>query len=105
MGAHPTELGPAGEAVRLNIRRLRDAQHLTTTQLAEKLGQAGRPLLPNGVTKVEKGTRRVDVDDLVAFATALGVAPGQLLASFECAVCEGSPPDGFACRTCGAEGS
>jgi transcriptional regulator with XRE-family HTH domain len=105
MSAHPTGLGPAGHAVRLNIRRLRQAQHMTTAEMAEKLASAGRPLLANGVTKVEKGGRRVDVDDLVAFAAALGVAPGQLLATFECAVCEGVPPAGFACRTCGAEGT
>jgi transcriptional regulator with XRE-family HTH domain len=36
-------------------------------------------MLPSAVTKIEQGTRRVDADDLVALALALGVTPNRLL--------------------------
>ncbi|MEO3853719.1 hypothetical protein [Acrocarpospora sp. B8E8] len=39
----------------------------------------GRPVLASGVHKVEQGERRVDADELVAFALALEVAPNRLL--------------------------
>ena len=39
----------------------------------------GRPILPSGITKIEQGKRRVDVDDLVALAVALEVTPTRLL--------------------------
>lgn len=47
--------------------------------LSALLTALGRPILPSGITKVEDGTRRVDVGDLVAFAVALGVNPDRLL--------------------------
>lgn len=39
----------------------------------------GHPLVPSGIGRIEQGERRVDVDDLLAFAVALGVSPLQLL--------------------------
>ena len=39
----------------------------------------GRPLAHSAVDQIEKGTRRVDVDDLIALAAALGVSPTTLL--------------------------
>jgi len=39
----------------------------------------GRPLGHSAVDQIEKGTRRVDVDDLMALAAALGVSPITLL--------------------------
>ncbi|HWF68191.1 MAG TPA: helix-turn-helix transcriptional regulator [Mycobacterium sp.] len=44
-----------------------------------KLGEVGRPLGHSAVDQIEKGTRRVDVDDLVALALALDVSPITLL--------------------------
>lgn len=41
--------------------------------------ELGRPIPPLGVQRIEAGTRRVDVDDLLAFAAALGVSPVTLL--------------------------
>jgi hypothetical protein len=40
---------------------------------------AGHPIADAGITKTEKGDRRVDADDLVALALALGVTPNTLL--------------------------
>lgn len=103
MGARPVPLGPAGQAVRANVRRLRQAQRLTTSDLSAKLTAHGRPILPNGITKIEQGGRRVDVDDLAALAATLDVTAQSLLTDpFECPNCRNAPSAGFTCSTCGA---
>lgn len=61
-------------------------------------------MLDTAVSKMERGTRRIDVDDLVALAAAFGMRPEHLLTPWKCERCNGEPPDGFACRACGAEG-
>jgi hypothetical protein len=44
------------------------------------MGTLGHPILPSGLMGIEKGTRRVDVGELVALAIALGgVTPNRLL--------------------------
>lgn len=65
--------------VRTNVRELRRQRDHTVRSLSALLGQLGRPILPSGITKIEDGTRRVDVGDLVALAVALGVHPNRLL--------------------------
>jgi transcriptional regulator with XRE-family HTH domain len=40
---------------------------------------AGRKITASGVQRIEAGARRIDVDDLVALARALGVTPADLL--------------------------
>ncbi|SFF44476.1 Helix-turn-helix domain-containing protein [Actinoplanes philippinensis] len=62
-----------------NVRRLREARRHTVRSLSTRLGEIGRPILPSGITKIEDGTRRVDVGDLVALAEVLGVSPATLL--------------------------
>ena len=47
--------------------------------LAKKLGDVGRRRGHSAVDQIEKGTRRVDVDDLMALAEALNVSPITLL--------------------------
>jgi hypothetical protein len=102
-GERRDRIGPVGDHVRGNIRALRQSQRLTTDAFAAKMREGGRPLQANGVTKIEMGNRAVDVDDLVAIARVLGVEPQQPLKPFECLTCGGKPPEGFTCRTCGAE--
>lgn len=72
-------LGATGEAVKANVRRLRDAQGLSAAQLSKKLGQLDRPIPLVGIQRIEAGTRRVDADDLAALAVALEVSPVTLL--------------------------
>ena len=52
---------------------------MTSRDLSDRLSRLGQPILPSGLTKLDKGERRVDVDDLVALAIALEVSPNMLL--------------------------
>ncbi|WP_207105375.1 helix-turn-helix transcriptional regulator [Mycolicibacterium sp. P9-64] len=70
-------IGPTGTAVAANIKRLRDG--LPFTELSSRLTDLGRPIPPLGLRKIESGGRRVDTDDLLALAVALGVSPITLL--------------------------
>ncbi len=71
--------GDSGQRTADNVRQLRERRRLTVRQLSDRLTKLGRPVLPSGIVKIEKGDRRVDADDLVALALALGVTPNRLL--------------------------
>lgn len=75
------ELGPTGRRVAAAIRRFRrgEQQDISTAELSRRLTALGQPIPDTGITKTEQGTRRVDVDDLVALSLALGVTPNTLL--------------------------
>jgi transcriptional regulator with XRE-family HTH domain len=79
MGTRKVEQGLVGHQVAAQIRWERERKQLSLQQLSDRLTKAGRPILPSGISKIEQGDRRVDVDDLVALADALGTAPGALL--------------------------
>lgn len=72
-------LGPTGETVASNVRRLRTKHGLAYTELSAKLSELGRPIPPLGLRKIESQDRRVDADDLMALAVALGTNPNALL--------------------------
>lgn len=73
-------LDATGEAVRSNIRRIRDeVLRIPVTELSRRLDKLERPIPPLGLRRIEDGTRRVDADDLVAIAVALDVSPVTLL--------------------------
>jgi 8-oxo-dGTP pyrophosphatase MutT (NUDIX family) len=78
-GAARVPLGPVGGYVIENLAQLRAERRLTYRQLADRLEQLGRPIPTLGLSRIEKGNRRVDVDDLVALAVALDVSPATLL--------------------------
>ncbi len=79
MGSRAVRADATAERVRANVKRLREEQRLTLGGLADRLAEVGRPILATGVSKIEQGDRRVDVDDLVALALALDVNPNALL--------------------------
>lgn len=83
MGTRTITRGPIAEAVARNIRAVRERRGLTQAQLAALMGTVGRPMVPTAMAKIEAGDRRVDVDDLVAFALVLNVSPPRLLVSVE----------------------
>jgi transcriptional regulator with XRE-family HTH domain len=71
---------PTGKTVAENVRRIRDeVRGWSTYELSRKLSEAGRPIAPSALAKLERGERRVDAGDLVALAVALEVNPSALL--------------------------
>jgi 8-oxo-dGTP pyrophosphatase MutT (NUDIX family) len=72
-------LGPIGHYVIQNLEQLRRARKLSYRELSDRLRELGRPIPTLGLSRIEKGTRRVDADDLVALAIALRVNPAALL--------------------------
>jgi transcriptional regulator with XRE-family HTH domain len=79
MGTNPVQRGATADTVSANVKRLRRKQNLGLRGLAGKLAEVGRPLTHSAVDQIEQGGRRVDVDDLMALAAALGVSPVTLL--------------------------
>lgn len=71
--------GPISEQVARAVKRLREEQRLPYTELSERLAKMGRPIPVLGLRRIERGERRVDVDDLMALARVLGVPPLMLL--------------------------
>jgi transcriptional regulator with XRE-family HTH domain len=62
-----------------NLAKIRKKRGLDQRELAARVTQAGRPVSASILSKMEKGDRRVDVDDLIALSVALNVAPLALL--------------------------
>jgi transcriptional regulator with XRE-family HTH domain len=62
-----------------NLRQIRQERGVSYAELARRLRVLQHPILDTGLMKIEKGERRVDVDDLVALALALGVTPNRLI--------------------------
>jgi hypothetical protein len=52
---------------------------MTVYDVSRKLGEIGWPIVASGITRIELGQRRVDADDLVALAVALGCSPLRLI--------------------------
>ena len=77
MAAEPKPAGIVGERVAAALKRLR--RGTSTYELSRQLADIGWQIRPNGLTRVENGERRVDVDDLLALAVVLGVSPNRLL--------------------------
>jgi transcriptional regulator with XRE-family HTH domain len=79
MGTHAVQRDATAETVSANVKRLRTDQNLGLRGLSTKLGAVGRPLRHTAIDQIEKGERRVDVDDLMALALALDTSPIALL--------------------------
>jgi transcriptional regulator with XRE-family HTH domain len=80
MAKREMEPGATAERAAGNLAEVRTAgRHMSQADLAERIIQLGRPMSASVVSKTEKLDRRIDVDDLMAFAVALGVTPNRLL--------------------------
>lgn len=79
MPSKEIDLGPTGQRVAANVVALRERRRITKAELGRRLKALGRPMSLDVLTKLEKGTRRVDSDDLVALALVLDVSPLRLL--------------------------
>lgn len=93
-----------------NVARLRNRRGLTQEQLAEEISKAGWRVSSSVISFIEKGRagrnpshqhRNVSVDQLMAFAAFFECEPADLLHP-ACRACDGCPPAGFTCNTCGA---
>jgi transcriptional regulator with XRE-family HTH domain len=79
MASRNLDLGPFGDILRINVSARRRALGLTAQETANRTNGAKRPIGRSGVSEVERGARRVDIDDLVALAVALETSPIDLL--------------------------
>lgn len=79
MSEKKNPLGPIGENVRANIQRLRAHRGMSYRELSDRLATVGRPIPALGLSRLESGNRRVDVDDLMAFAEVFGTTPAYLM--------------------------
>ena len=98
-------LGPAGNNLRRNIRRLREKRRWSYREVEERLAQAGRAIPVLELSAIDAGERRVDVDDLVALAAVFDLSVEELLQPpADCETCHGAPPAGFRCMECETSG-
>jgi transcriptional regulator with XRE-family HTH domain len=67
------DLGALGWTVARHVREYREARNLGYAELSRRLDGLGRRIPPLGLRQIEKGERRVDVDDLDALAQALHI--------------------------------
>ncbi|MEV4708869.1 helix-turn-helix transcriptional regulator [Actinoplanes sp. NPDC049316] len=65
--------GALSDQVAAAIARIRNQRRMPYTELSTRLEAIGRPIPVLGLRRIEKGERRVDVDELAALARALGV--------------------------------
>jgi len=65
--------------VAANIRAARQAVGMDLRTLSDGIAATGRKLSPSGISKLESGDRRVDVDDLTVIAYLLRTTPAALL--------------------------
>lgn len=78
-GDQEPRLGPVGRQVVRNVLALAQARGLSLRDLSNRLGEFGVKAVPSVLHRLAKDERRVDADDLVAFAVVLGVNPNALL--------------------------
>ena len=71
--------GPVGRQFIDNLRELLEARGLSHRRASAALEALGRPIPPLGISRTLDADRRIDVDELVAWAALLGVDPVTLL--------------------------
>lgn len=73
-------IGRATVEVATVIESLRESAGMSLEALSHRLGELGRPIHTSGLSKLENGERRIDIDDLAAIAQALEVSIVRLVA-------------------------
>lgn len=71
MATRRVQLGTVGHTVRTEIAAARKKRRLTLRDLSERMTEIGWPISYNTLSEIERGARRVDVDDLSKLAEAL----------------------------------
>jgi transcriptional regulator with XRE-family HTH domain len=67
------------EAAAEELRRVRMRKGWNQQQLADRLEELGTPIDQATISKIEKNRRRMTLDEVFAFAYALGVSPAALV--------------------------
>lgn len=75
MESEPATPPTPGDAFRRRLTEARKALGLTQRQLVERLGAAGMPMNQAAVARIESGTRKVSLDEAIAIAAVLDIAP------------------------------
>ena len=86
------------------LRAARQTSSTSARALAKSMTEAGYPIQRSVIANLESGRRaEVSVDHFVIAARALGVDAAWLLRKITdpCPHCDGTPPEGFTCNTCG----
>jgi len=94
----------SAEAIK-RIRHYRELRQMSAQGLSDALGAEGYPVARAVLANVENGRRQeISIDFIVHCARALGVPLANLLPDgpLGCPTCEGQPPTGFTCNTCGS---
>lgn len=88
------------------IRRVRRERGVSAQALADAITARGHKVSRETLAGAENGFRAtISVDLLVHAARFLNVSPARLLSDGPwCAACNDSPPPGFICKECGADG-
>jgi transcriptional regulator with XRE-family HTH domain len=73
------DIDSTGRTAAANLARIRKSKQLSLKDIEEQLARRGRRISFSGLSKIENGDRRVDVDDLMALALVLDVSPLALL--------------------------
>lgn len=77
--ARHNQPGPVTTALGFHLARLRKARGWTQWDVAGLVSECGRHMSPEIVMRIEQGLRKVDVDDLCAFANVFRTTPTSLL--------------------------
>ena len=105
MTAETERMSPTSAAVVAVIRQMRQEQGLSARALAEKVTDLGFPISREMVSNWETDRKNfVPIDYLITGAQALGSDAATVLvkaALLQCPTCQGQPPVGFTCNTCG----
>lgn len=90
-----------------NMNNLREARGWSREELAQKLTDAGRSTSYSAIVAQENGRiREASAHQLLLLAEVFEVSPAYLIqAKPPCEKCDGTPPAGYKCLTCGVSGT
>jgi transcriptional regulator with XRE-family HTH domain len=91
------------EVVGANIRVLRQRNGWTQARLGELMGWRSNSTVCAAEGRRSGRQRGFTPDEVQRLADIFGIKPWQLTA--RCANCEGHPPRGFSCESCGSTGT
>lgn len=98
---------PIAARVIAELVAVRRAKKVSAQKLADEMTAAGYPINRGVIANLESGRRaELSVGHLVIAAQVLGIdAASVIRRCAPCPQCKNAPPDGFACKTCGADAS